>query len=182
MGNRVVRRLTPISTTGNWNNGYTLLELTIVVFLMGLLLTLAVPRFQDTLLFDDMKTASRRMVGTIGTLRDRAVRDHREYTLHFDLAADCFWVERQGMSEEERVAAKQECSGFPGAVSIEDVSTSRSAKQNATGPVIHITKKGYVEPAVIHLKTDEDTVWTLVLSPFLGKVKIYDRYVAVEDT
>ncbi len=182
MGNRAVRRLTPISTTGNWNSGYTLLELTIVVFLIGLLLTLSVPRFQDTLLFDDMKTASRRMIGTITTLKNRAVRDHREYSLHFDLAANCFWVEWQGMSEEERFAAQEKCSGFPGGVSIVDVSTSRDARQNATGPVIHITKKGYVEPAVIHLKTDQDTVWTMVLSPFLGKVKTYDKYVAVEDT
>jgi prepilin-type N-terminal cleavage/methylation domain-containing protein len=182
MGNRAVRRLTPISTTGNWNSGYTLLELTIVVFLIGLLLTLAVPRFQDTLLFDDMKTASRRMIGTITTLKNRAVRDHKEYTLHFDLVANRFWVQWQGMSPEEEFAAQENSSTFPDGVTIVDVSTSMGAKQSAGGPVIHFTKKGYVEPAVIHLRTDQDTVWTMVLSPFLGKVKTYDRYVAVEET
>jgi Tfp pilus assembly protein FimT len=80
---------------------YTLVELTVVIFLIGLVLVLTVPRVQHTLFSDDLKAATRRMIGTVRTLRDNAVRDQKAYILHFDMALNRFWVSWDAMTAEE---------------------------------------------------------------------------------
>ena len=49
---------------------YTFVELTVVIFLIGLVLGLTMPKIQFALFTDDLKTASRRMIGTVRTLKD----------------------------------------------------------------------------------------------------------------
>jgi hypothetical protein len=55
-------------------------------------------------------------------------------------------------------------------------------KKDIGDAVIHFTKKGYIEEAVIHLGAKDGRAHTIVLSPFLGTVKTYDRYVEIENT
>jgi general secretion pathway protein H len=43
--------------------------------------------------------------------------------------------------------------------------------------VIRFTKKGYVEQSAIHLGADDGRQFTLVLSPFLARVNIVEKYV-----
>ena len=44
---------------------------------------------------------------------------------------------------------------------------------------IRFSKKGYVEQTVIHLGAEDGREFSLVLSPFLGTIKIYDKYVDI---
>ena len=46
---------------------------------------------------------------------------------------------------------------------------------------IRVNRKGYVQPSVIHLGSDDGREFTLVLSPFLGRVNILENYVDIED-
>ncbi len=158
---------------------YTLIELTVVVFLIGLMLALTVPRIQHSLLSDDLKAATRRMVGTVRTLRDKAIRDQKDYVLYLDLESNQFWVEWSPMTIEQKADARQNASTLPGNIRILDVSRRDSGKQDIGDTVIHFTKKGYVEQAVIHLGTKEGRAYTIVLSPFLGTAKTYDTYVDI---
>jgi len=66
-------------------NGYTLVELALVVFLLGLMLTLAVPRVRENLLSDGLKSTERRLIGAIRQLRADAVREQVDYVLGFGL-------------------------------------------------------------------------------------------------
>lgn len=158
---------------------YTLIELTVVVFLIGLMLALTVPRIQHSLLSDDLKAATRRMVGTVRTLRDKAIRDQKGYGLYLDLESNQFWVEWSSMTVEQKADARQNASTLPGNIRILDVCRRDSGKQDIGDTVIHFTKKGYVEQAVIHLGTKEGRAYTIVLSPFLGTAKTYDTYVDI---
>ena len=45
--------------------GYTLIELIVVIVLIGLTLTLTIPRLQYAIVTDDLKATTRRMVGMI---------------------------------------------------------------------------------------------------------------------
>ena len=122
------------------------------------------------------------MIGTVGTLRDRAVREQKGYKLYIDMESNRFWVEWDKITPEERSSARQNASAFPGSVRVSDVSRRGSGKKSVGDAVIYFSKKGYVEPVAIHLATDDDRTSTVVLSPFLGKVKTYDGYVEFEDT
>jgi len=158
---------------------YTFVELTVVIFLIGLVLGLTMPKIQLALFTDDLKTASRRMIGTVRTLKDKAIRDQKAYILHFDVTLNRFWVSWEAMTPEEQDEARQDATALPGGVRILDVSFKATGKKDSGDTVIHFTKQGYVEPAVIHLGANDGRAHTLVLSSFLPIIKTYDSYVEI---
>lgn len=164
------------------SKAYTLIELAVVVFLIGVMLSLAVPRIQYAMWSDDLRVATRRMIGTIRTLKNDAVRERKAYELHFDMDSNRFWVEWEKMTHDEQANARLKARRLPGSVRVVDVYHSGTGKKNVGDTVIHFSKKGYVEDSVIHLGSDDGRARTIVLSPFLGTIKTYDRYVDIEST
>ena len=159
--------------------GYTFIELTVVIFLIGLTLVLTVPRFRYSIVTDDLKATVRRMIGTIRGLRNEAIREHKTYRLHFDLESNRLWVEAADMTEEEQSEAYKKAFQLPEGVRILDVWRRETGKKMAGQTAIHFTKKGYVERSIIHLAAEDGRKFTLVLSPFLGKVKVHEKYVEI---
>ncbi len=73
-------------------SGYTLIELVLVVFLVGLMLFLAVPKVRDSLINDTLAASVRKTVGMARGLRADAVREQLDYVLQFDLKNNAFWT------------------------------------------------------------------------------------------
>lgn len=161
--------------------GYTFIEITVVVLLIGLMMALTLPRFRYAMLTDNLKTATRRLVGTIKTIRNEAVREQQGFVLYFDLESNRFWPESSGMTEEERLISQERASSLPGGVRILDIWLKGKGKKVAGDAAIRFNKKGYVQQSVIHLESEDGRQFTLVLSPFLGRVRILERYVEFED-
>lgn len=161
--------------------GYTLIELTVVVVLIGLMLTLTIPRFQSAILTDDLKSMTRKMIGMMKGLRDEAVREHKDYLLHLDLESNRFWIDTTDMTEEERARAAKLATPFPERVRVLDVWFRGKGKTMSGQTTIRFNKKGYAQPSVIHLGSEDGREFTLVLSPFLAKVEIYEKYIEFED-
>jgi prepilin-type N-terminal cleavage/methylation domain-containing protein len=161
--------------------GYTLIELAVVVILLGLIFTIATPRIRESLFRDNLKGATRHIVGLITELRDEAIREHKEYILHFDLESSRFWYDSPAMTEEERARVAADASPLPGQVRIMDVWFSGKGKIMLGEVAIRINKKGYIEQSVIHLGTEDSREFTLLLSPFLRRIEVYDKYVEFED-
>jgi general secretion pathway protein H len=161
--------------------GYTLIELTVVVLLIGLTVLLTVPRFRYSLVTDDLKGTVRRMVGTIRGLRSQAVREHQAFMLHFDLETNRLWWEPAEGSDEELTAARAKAFQIPDGVRIMDVWKRGEGKEASGETSIRFSEKGYVEPSAIHLGAADGREFTLVLSPFLGKVEVLEEYVDFVD-
>ncbi len=62
-----------------------------------------------------------------------------------------------------------------------DIWLKGKGKKVAGEAAIRFNKKGYVQQSVIHLASEDGRQFTLVLSPFLGRVRILERYVEFED-
>ena len=161
--------------------GFTLIELTVVIVLIGIILTLTIPRFQTAIVTDDLKATTRKIVGMINGLRDEAIREQRIYFLHFDLESNRYWIDSTGMSEEERARAAEKAPTLPAGVRVLDIWLSSRGKKMTGQTVIRFNKKGYVQPSAIHLGAEDGREFTLVLSPFLGRVQVYDRYIEFEE-
>lgn len=157
--------------------GYTFIELTVVIFLIGLTLVLTVPRFRYEMLTDDLKATVRRMVGTIRSLRNDAIREQKIYVLCFDLGSNRYWIESADMTDEGRALEYEKALPLPGGVQILDVWSGEMGKKVDGKAAIRFTKKGYIEPSIIHLGAEDGRKFTLALSPFMGKVKVFDKYV-----
>ncbi len=119
------------------------------------------------------------MIGTIRGLRNEAIREYKIYRLHFDLESNRLWVEAADMTEDEQSEAYKTAFQLPEGVRILDVWRRETGKKTAGQTAIHFTKKGYVEQSIIHLAAEDGREFTLVLSPFLGKVKVYEKYVEI---
>ena len=161
--------------------GYTLIELMVVIVLLGLIFTIATPKIRDTLFRDELKGATRQMVGLISRLRDEAIREHKDYLLHFDLESNRFWFDSPSMTEEERARIAADASPLPGQVHIMDVWISGEGKIMLGEVRIRINKKGYIQQSAIHLGTTDNREFTLLLSPFLRRVEVYDKYIDFEE-
>jgi len=160
--------------------GYTLVELIVVIVLIGLVLTLAAPRLRNALLSDNLKSAARKMMGIISNLRNEAIREQRDYVLHFDLNANRFWVSYGSMTDEERTVAREEGWNFPADIHIDDVWIKDEGKIFEGATRIRFTRKGYTQTSAIHLSSEDGRKFTLELSPFLGKVKVINEYVGYD--
>ena len=164
-----------ILTAGRSNrNGYTLIELVAVVVLISIFLSIAVPKLRETLFSSGLKSAARQLSGTIGRLRADAVREHKESWLHLDLESNSYWITSSDMSDEERedVAPRP----LPSGVDLVDVDSS-TGKITVGSTAIRFSPRGYVEETRIHLSDDAGTVYTLLIQPFLPKVKIKNDYI-----
>ena len=158
------------------NRGYTLIELSVVVLLVGMMLLLAVPRVRDTLLNDDLKAVTRRFVGAARELQNESVRERMDTILHIDLNQQALWSYAADTTAEKRAELRKGAVRLPERVRIVDVRQADDVRKTEGEAVIRFFRRGYTAPTVIHL-AKEDRVFTLVFTPFLRTVTVYEKNV-----
>jgi len=172
--NRVVKEKIRISTAGKvTNQGYTLIELSVVVLLVGILLLIAVPRVRDTLLNDDLKVATRRLVGAASDLRNESVRERTDSILQIDLNQPAFWSYTADTTAEKRAELRKKAVRLPEGIRIVDVRQVNAPKKTEGEVVIRFFRGGYMTPTVIRLAKGDRT-FSLVFHPFLQAVSVYE--------
>jgi len=172
---------TKTSITGKLNKrGFTLLEILLVIALIGIILVLAVPSIRDTITGNDLKKASRQLIGLERKLRGEAVRDQISYILCFDLPNSAYWVIASDMTSEKQSEIKNRPQHLPSEVSITDI-VDENNKKNTDEARIKFGKNNIGSPAVIHLQHKDDKM-TIVINPYLGVTDIYDKYVDIYES
>ena len=162
------------------SRGYTLIELIVVIILISLMMTLTIPRFRNAVLSDNLESATRRLINTIKTLRVDSIRERKAYYLRFDLESGRFWVDSSDMNEEAHSIALEKVYSLPDDVHILDIQLKDKGKITTGETAILFSRKGYIQPSAIHLGSDEDKKFTLALSPFLGRIKLFEDYIDFE--
>jgi len=157
--------------------GYTLIELTLVIMLVGLMMGLSVPRIRSLLITDNLKSSTLRIIGLVKELRNDAIRENRIYHLHLNMGSNLIWVGFEGMTQEESELAHKRAFQLSQDVKIIDVWRMGKGKKVDGEATIRITYKGYLEQSIIHLGAEDGREFSLILQPFLGNIKTYDRYI-----
>lgn len=159
--------------------GFTLIELTMVVFLLGIMLTLTLPRLRDVALSDNLKNTVRTLTSTVKEIRYQAIKDNHEYLLKFDFDSKKFWSDSPYLTEEKRTAAEENPITLPPDVRVIDISFRDGEKKTSGEVSINFSKEGYISPSVIHLGSDDGRQFTYILRPFLGDADIIEDYVEI---
>ena len=158
------------------NSGFTLIELAVVIFLIGVTLLFAAPRLPETLLSEPSKSASRWIILKVQSLKNQSVKEHKQFMLHADINTDRFWSTSESMSEEEKLEAADKGYQLPGGLNLVDVTYPDGEKASSGQVDIRFYEKGYSDRAILHIDDDEDKI-SLQIEPFLSRVKYYDSYV-----
>ena len=168
-------------TTGHGHpSGFTLMELIVVMALLSIMLVFSVPRLHETLFLNDNKTSSRWIIGKIQALKEAAVRNQKNYTLHLDLDAAHFWETDESMSAEDLESAALQTQPLPDGLKIADIEYPLSGKISSGRTAIHFYKKGYSDKVLIHTQ-DGETYVSYLIEPFLSEVTRYETYASFEN-
>jgi general secretion pathway protein H len=166
------------------NRGFTLIELSMVVLLIGLAVGILTPNLMD-LGETRIKSAMRSFQGTVRFLFNESVFRKRGFLLHIDLAKSEYWVVTPQVSgstvENIAVASSfiQKRNFFPEGVKITSVQSPRLGRRSEGEVIIRFFPHGYVEPTTIHLEDGKKNKYTLFIQPITGKVKIMNGHIEI---
>jgi type II secretion system protein H len=157
--------------------GFTLVELTVVIVILGIMLTLVIPRLGE-LGEAKLKQSARRLTSTIRFLRGEAQAKKNKYRLRFDVPAGRYFVEvltfAPDMTAEYKRYESEMTSegGLAGNTTFRDVQVVSHPDE----PYIEFTPDGWVEPARIHLRDGDDRDFTLLVNPLTGNTELHEGY------
>jgi prepilin-type N-terminal cleavage/methylation domain-containing protein len=160
------------------NQGFTLIELMVIIALIGIILGVTAPVTRDALTTNSLKKAARQLIGLERKLRVEAVRDQIEYVLLLDIVDASYWVITSDMTPEKQAEVKTNAKKFPAGITVLDIIKQNNEKITEGVVKIKFGKNGLAPPLIIHLAEDEERM-TLTINPFLGVTAVYDRYVDV---
>jgi prepilin-type N-terminal cleavage/methylation domain-containing protein len=156
-------------------NGFTLIELIVVMALMGIVMFTAFPRFQRALT-DPTRSASRWILWKLPLLKEQAVSENRRITLHIDVSGNRLFVTHEGMTPEETETAIENGHAFPEGFNLRDVEFPGDRFVNSGIAQIQFYKTGYSDRAIIHASTDDETQLSYFIEPFLSHVKLVESH------
>lgn len=172
-------RLGPSSHTG-----VTLIELAVVLFILGLVAFITVPRLRDR--SEAELSASADRIQTLAhylfeeaALRGSALRlnfdlDRREvFVTSLDTSAE----EPTFVIDDDPLAARY---ALPDSISIADVTVASADKVTSGESLAQFYPEGYADATIVHLKNERGEFKTVVIEPLSGRAKVYDGYVEAQ--
>jgi len=155
----------------NMHSGYTLLELIVVMVILSIALHFIMPSLKKP---GSMKTVARRVITMAGHLRSMAVRTQEQQSLGYSSSGFTISISKKTETDmlDEEESAKQTIP-LPDDVTIEVMYPNGDTRSSGS---INFYPTGYADTVAIHLTKDDYDYLTLVVEPFLSKVRIYEEY------
>ncbi len=155
--------------------GFTLIELTLVIALLGLLLGLVVPRL-PAIGENRLEASARRIAGMVRYLYNEAALSGFEHRLRFDLDNNA--LGGRMLDEDGRLVTVSNSGRdhtLSSSVDIVDVSVPGKNKISSGEVSSRFLPIGWMDETVIHLKSDDRTL-TLHMQPLTGATDIHEGY------
>lgn len=156
--------------------GFTLIEMAIVIFIMALMFTIAIP-YLGGYRTAVLKSTARRLAGRATYLFDEAETHKLVLRMVFNLDTQVCTVVSLDPYSTQPVFAPDTAPGsaplrMPNSVRIRDVTVGSLGTFRAGVVAAQFYPEGYVDPTLIHLVDLSGHVMTLAFSPLTGQVLI----------
>ncbi len=174
-------------------DGFTFLELAVVLTIMGIMMVVTVPRFSSSLSKATLGGTARALAGTIVYLRNAAAKEGRSYFLNIDLNKNQYWVtiinEEADLSEIDYQEPDVLDDEIYKEVSDAFVARTRLQKKVAFAQVmledgtkvsdgmvtIEFRPDGTADGAIIYLTNPKEKVRIVYLEHYNGQARVYTR-------
>lgn len=155
--------------------GFTLIELALVMAIIALTVAVVAPRLPD-LGGASFDRALRRSALVIEGVRARAIAKQRYYRLEFSFEDSRLTASYLGPREEFVTDDEVPPFELPSPVRIDEVETAGAGKIAGGTAFLHLSPRGVVEPAAIHLGDGKGRSATLLPELVTGAVEVADGY------
>ena len=158
--------------------GFTLIELTMVILIMGILLAFSIPRLGH-LTGRNLSLSCRRLSATVTYLLHRATVKRTIYRLNYNLKTGEYWVTYR----DENLEFVTDPSGparkakLPRDVSFEDIALVGRGIFTEGEVQTHFFPKGWVDETFVHIKDARGRQASVHILPLSARTKIYEEYV-----
>ncbi|MGQ0812500.1 MAG: pilus assembly FimT family protein [Nitrospiraceae bacterium] len=153
--------------------GFTLVEMILVLFLLGAVFMIAIPRMG---LADGLSGGARKLVAKFRSLQATAIATQRPLHMHFDIDQRIYWVTMLESGEERppMEAALEGRVTLPERVRFLEVTTPRRLKAASGEVMLRVLPTGRIEPGIIQLTDDEFNVLALRINALTGGIQIVE--------
>lgn len=158
-------------------SGFTFIELIVVIVLLGLMFTFALPKMDGFLFSSETDRVSRWIVLNVANLKTLAVKDQKRYALNVDTDANILFVTTDEMDEELVNEARKGGFNLGDSVRLVDVIFPFPSPDDEEMTNIFFYKKGYSDNAIIHVETESGEKLSFIIEPFLTSVEIRDGFI-----
>lgn len=160
--------------------GFTFVELVVVISLLSVLLLFSMPVLKRVSILSGDASDTGSFVLLIQSLKQKAVSEHKDYTLHIDTSSGQLWTTDENMNAESVTRAMETAVQHFDNNIVQNIEMPES-RQTETGVFrIRFSKSGYSDMALFHIR-EEDQDITLKVHSFLMNVERFERYVARDD-
>jgi prepilin-type N-terminal cleavage/methylation domain-containing protein len=177
----------PTSATGNLRgtSGFTLFELLVVIFVLGLFASIVALRIEGVVSGGDLRLASRMITGEITRLRSRAAYTHREHTLVFNVSEETLLASDAPVEEEKETFGEWSLQKSPApkgrrlpeGIDLQDVVIFSSGKKQEGEGVMRFFPNGTVDRALIHIRNEREESYTIEVQPLTGNAVLHEGYI-----
>lgn len=160
-------------------DGFTLIELIVVMTIIALMTAVVVPMYQGSLTYVQRDRAVRDFVAHMKYAQERAITDSTEYRFYFREEQRDFWVMRlASMKGDEKEFAyldegATEVRHLPETVHLDDPKARFDRDREANYVAFYAS--GACDYAKIVLESDDDTRITLETKGRLGQFKVKEK-------
>jgi prepilin-type N-terminal cleavage/methylation domain-containing protein len=158
------------------DGGFTLIELIVVIVLISMMFSFALPKMDSLLFIDNRDKVSRWVILNVENLKNLSIKKQIRYVLHVDIQNNAFWISEEGMDEAALTEARKNGYMLPDDIRLVDVIYPNQKKEDDRSD-IYFYVKGYSDHAIIHMENTDHDKLSFVIEPFLPPVGIRDGFV-----
>ena len=166
--------------SANHRQGFSLVELAVVLVLLGLIVSITLPRFSGITERERLRTAARRLAGMALEAYSESVTRVRPFFFCLDLENRQAWLStvRPGREGEAGIASRKLT--LPMGVNILDAEHPGQGVVKEGRLSFGFSPQGGNEPGTIHLADGDGRKMTLFIRPYLGRTEIREGYLREE--
>ena len=163
------------------DQGFTLIELIVVMVLITMMTAFAIPKIRSSLFTDELRATARQFIGLVAETGQEARSKRIEVRLRFDRQQHQFTTAPVAVTIPHDTVMRYPSVPVPESIQIVDVASAHGGKKNLGELEIRFSSRGYVDKTVVHLRDDSGDELSVILSPFLGVTRVLEGYVSLDD-
>lgn len=166
-------RLAISKSAGHGEQGFTLLEMLIVLFLLAGILGIVIPR---VVIGEDLSSTGRKFIGALRTLQGLAVTSQKPVKLYLDLDQGTYWAMVVEGREEKLPfdASWATPRSLPESIRFTEVAVGQTKRVSGRADV-SLFPNGRIDPITVYFADGNNNLLALAVDSFTGNIRTSDE-------